>query len=207
MNAKKIESLLFIFFLTWIFTSAFYYAPNLVSGDVLSNRNTNLEHKALKYVIALIISFGFLAIYKSKKAIYLYLLFSLNATLLAFFHLSDYDVTTGFDITIVAISFLGFSLIGSRLTDENTKILLHTITASCLLISPISFIEYLFFEPILGDYWENTGGFRSISTLLNPNNFGIYLGAGMIITTNIQNSKTAPKILFTTIIIDRKSVV
>lgn len=85
------------------------------------------------------------------------------------------------DIFIVIGAFFGFVHIGSKITPRVEKEVVHILVFSGFIVALNLFFEFLFMVPILGNYWEKTGDFRSISTLLHPNNLGIYLGAILII--------------------------
>lgn len=167
--------------LLWIFISSFYYAPNFISGDLVVERNSDLIHKSLKYIIALIFSLFYIFLWKSWSLILLYklLLFYLLSAFV--FLLLDYPSTHFFDTIVVLISFISFIYIGSKFNEKNRLDLSNCIIISALVLSSISFYEFFVGVDYLNDYWNRTGGYRSVSFLLNPNNLGFYLGASIII--------------------------
>lgn len=55
------------------------------------------------------------------------------------------------------------------------------VVATGVLLSFIAVIEVSLLSDIYASYWETTGGVRAVSTLLNPNNFGVYLGACLML--------------------------
>ena len=187
MRTNVRKKYIFYIFLIWIFLSAFYYAGNLLSGNVIAERSAGTEFKLLKYVIAAFISVLIFLTFKPRSLLIIY---GCLASILAFLLTLEFagtDVLYARDLTVVIFSFVGFSYLSANLTGTEVNALVKAIAVSAIFVSVVSFFEYFYMEPILGDYWRQTGGFRSISTLLNPNNLGLYLGAAFIIIV-IHNS-------------------
>lgn len=178
---KPAQRLLFLAFGAWIFLSAFYYAGNFISGDVLADRSSDQFHKAFKYAAALLFSLLFMLKFRLWSLLLYYVCLFFCLIMFLIIHFSGIQVQHAIDITIVLISFSGFVFFISKFDDDALIRTAKLVVASALIPSCISFFEYFFMEPILGDYWRNTGGYRSISTLLNPNNFGLYIGAAFLL--------------------------
>lgn len=177
---KLVPTVLIYILLAWVFGSAFYYAGNLISGDVLADRSSDHFHKVFKYFMAFIISFAFMLAFRLWSLFLYYAWLILFLTVFLVMHLSGLNVLYAIDIFIVLISFSGFIFFIPKLGDETLIKVIDFVIASAIIVSVVSFLECFFMEPILGDYWRNTGGYRSISTLLNPNNLGLYLGAASL---------------------------
>lgn len=177
----NLRRLAFRAFLVWVFVSAFYYAGVLVDGSVMVDRSESLVHKAFKYSAALLLSVIFLLLDRKKSLLSLYvvIVFLLLAFELSWFF--GYDVIFGLDVLVIFLSFVGLASLASSLDAFQVKSLVRTVVVSAAIVASVSYVEYMFFESVLGDYWRNTGGFRSISTLLNPNNLGLFLGYALIL--------------------------
>lgn len=171
---------LFGIFLFWLFISAFYYAPNLIEGQLLIERADDFWHKIIKYIIVLLICSGYFLTHGNVRYFLQIIFLSLAAFLMTTSHPTGFQSNFGFDAITVFLVLIGLIHYSARLTDAQLKELLKVVIVSSVLVSVISYFEYFIFEPVLGDFWRNTGGFRSVSTMLNPNNLGIYLGCSLI---------------------------
>lgn len=86
------------------------------------------------------------------------------------------------DLSISTVSllsnaaFLGFILL-IRLLDGRLSRLTSILIGSAVIVAFGSIAELVLLHGNLLAYWAQTGGVRSISTLLNPNNLGLYQGA------------------------------
>lgn len=196
----NIKRLVFQLFLLWLFCSAFYYAGQLLDGNVVADRNSGLVHKALKYIISLTFSLLFILVYRSKALLLQYAFLLLMGLIVGFYWAHDYPVTYAIDVLIVLFSFLGLAYAVSRFGREEITVLTRVIIYSAVIVSTVSYLEYLFMEPVLGEYWRNTGGYRSISTLLNPNNLGLYLAASLLVMIFGSNFSVFFKSIFTAIV-------
>lgn len=170
-----------VLLLLWLFLSAFYYSGNFFTGNLISGADANPIHVLGKYFFALSVGLFFVFSYKMWNVLFLYLYFILLGFPFVFWLLKGHDVLHAAVIFLVFFSFSAFIFIVDRLTEKNLNLILDVIIYSALLVSLITYYEYFFMWSILGTYWEATGGYRSVSTLLNPNNLGIYLGASIII--------------------------
>ena len=181
MAPNKVHNALIRVLVLWFFVSASYYAGNFISGDVLADRRPNLGHQAFKYIVIVAISFVIVFLAKSRIFLLLYLYLFLVLGFLLFIQYFGVNVVYAINFHIMFTSFVGLIFIFSKLDSADLKKIIICIVFSGILVSFISYYEYLFMEPVLGDYWRNTGGYRSISTLLNPNNLGMYLGATILL--------------------------
>lgn len=172
---------LLVLLAVWFFVSAFYYASNFISGDLLANRSTDQFHKVAKYLIALSLSIAAVFLFRHWTLLLLYLILSLLLLIFALLGIAEGNASQAMDTIVILISFVGITAIFSNLKTKDLEYLIRLIIISSIIISSVSFFEFLFMEQILGTYWRNTGGYRSVSTLLNPNNFGLYIGASILL--------------------------
>jgi len=180
----------------WFFLSAFYYLGNFLTGRVLVELNDDLAHRLLKYVIAFFVCSFFVVSKRLWGVLFIYAFLSLCMVVFVFFGIYGLDVLYPIALLLVVFSFIGFTYISATISENDLSGVLDVIVISAFLVSIISFYEYFFMWSILGEYWKENGGYRSISTLLNPNNLGVYLGAALIILILRPRFSSCLRILF-----------
>lgn len=165
----------------WIFVSPFYYFWNFYTGNLLSGLDENFLHRILKYVFALCVCMLFFLKRPNLNILNLYLFFLLCFLFFVLLSVGGFDTRIQVVLLLTLISFSGFMLLPSYLSDDQLNMTLNYVVLSAVFVSLISFYEYFYMWPVLGDYWRVTGGYRSVSTMLNPNNLGVYLGMSLLI--------------------------
>jgi hypothetical protein len=81
---------------------------------------------------------------------------------------------------LVIVSLAATGLYVSSFDRNELKVCGNIIAYTGICVALVSYFEQFLFADRLSTYWEHTGGFRSVSTLLNPNNLGMYLAASAI---------------------------
>lgn len=170
-----------LIFAFWILISPFYYFWNFYTGNLISDIDEGLLHRLLKYFVSIFICVLFFLKRPNLTIIYLYSLLSIVWVVFLLFEFEGFDTRIQVALLLVLISFSGFMLLPSYMTDAQLVLILNVVVISAIFVSLISFYEYFFMWPVLGDYWNATGGYRSVSTMLNPNNLGVYLGVSLLI--------------------------
>jgi hypothetical protein len=161
----------------WLFISAFYYVDTLFSGAFVLDMQEGFAHKFFKYVVCALIS-AYLILRSNS-------LFVGGISFFLFVLLTAQLLTEGapnlFSTTVLTLfTMLGLSCT-IRLYPEATRLIAASIVWSAALVGCFSVAELtLLAEKFLG-YWAATGGVRSISTMFNPNNLGLYLGAALLL--------------------------
>lgn len=181
--------------LFWLFYSAFYYIGNFITGDVVADRSSNIYHKIFKYVAVLFFVLSFMITYEIWCLLLFFIfsgIFLISALVLFYNGIFAIEML---ETLIVVISFSGLSYLGVIISQKFQQKIASVIILSALFVSLISFYEFFFMWPVLGDYWRDTGGYRSVSTLLNPNNLGLYLGAAIMVLFLVENISKIKKIL------------
>lgn len=201
MKQGRLKTNLFRLFIAWVFLSAFYYAPNLIEGQLLVDRSENFGHKVAKYLVAMAITAIYAACYRDVKVLVQGGLLGLFACMLGVALLGGYNVIFGLELMLVLMAFFGLAHYSARLSNAQVSSLARAISYSALMISIVSYFEYTVFESVLGDHWKYTGGFRSVSTLLNPNNFGVYLGAVLVLLSFSQDLSSMKRLIFGAVIV------
>jgi len=195
------NSWVFRLFVAWVFLSAFYYVGNFIDGQIIVERSGGLTHKAFKYFAAIILSAMFYLYHKDVKLLIQYAAIVLVIFAMGLYWFYGYNVIFSIDILIVFLSFIGLTYATSNFDAAQIAALIRAIVVSACIVSIISYFEYYFMEPVLGYYWSRTGGFRSISTLLNPNNLGLFLGSALILLLFGNQFSTAIRIVICSIVI------
>ena len=197
---KKWKNILNSTLVVWVFLSAFYYVGNFIAGDLVADPSSNFYHKIFKYIVALVILLSFMLTYELWYLLLFYILSAivLSSTLAMIYN--GISVLGMIETLVVIISFAGFSYVGMILTRDTIKKIEISIILSAFIVSLISFYEYFYMWPVLGDYWRDTGGYRSVSTLLNPNNLGLYLGASIILIFITKEFSKIKKLIILSVI-------
>lgn len=172
----------FIFLLcSWVLASSLYYIGNLFSGDVWASRDSNEFHKAFKYAAAFLLSVSSLVLLRVGRLFFYYIFLALILFFFVCVWLLGWNVLYAIDFFIVFMSFVGMIVLVSSLDNNDLNLLVYVLIASGFFVGCFSLYEFFFLDAVLGSYWESTGGYRSISTLLNPNNLGLYVGAVILL--------------------------
>lgn len=161
----------------WLFISAFYYAQTLFSGEIILDLDEGFAHKFTKYVVCGAIS-AYL-ILRSRNVVAGG--FSLFMLLLVSVHLLAGGVPNIFATTVLTLATMAGFASTLQVYPAYTRAIARAVVFSAAATGCLSVVELtLLTEKFLG-YWAATGGIRSISTMFNPNNLGLYLGAAILI--------------------------
>jgi len=188
------EKLLFPLFAIWLIISSFYYIGNFIDGEVTSERPERVFQQIFKYLAAIFFSGSFFLLHKKTSLLIQYTVLVFALFIMSICWLYGYNTIPAIHVLIVLFSFIGLIYATSSFKEEQIVILAKVVVFSACIAAAISYFEYYFMEPVLGDYWNNTGGFRSVSTFLNPNNSGLFFGAALILI--FFNNKFYPLIKF-----------
>ena len=164
-------------FLVWLLVSSIYYIDTLFTGEFAFELEEGFGHKLAKYLISIFFSFFFLI----KSSAYFFaigpIFFIFLAALLVFAN----DQVGVASITALTVG----SMLGYIATFESWKNsaedIARVVVFSGFVVGLFSVLEFLFFSENFHSYWLATGGMRSISTMFNPNNLGLYVGACLIL--------------------------
>lgn len=157
----------------WLLISALYYASTLFTGRFQALYSVSEFHKGFKYAAALGLSAWIAsAVGVHRTVIASMMLLAVAATLV----LLNGSLSISAVTLLSNAAFLGFILL-IRVLDGSVSRLTSVLIWSGVLVSLGSIVELTLLRGNLLTYWSQTGGVRSISTLLNPNNLGLYQGA------------------------------
>jgi hypothetical protein len=161
----------------WLFVSAFYYADTLFSGVFVLDMEEGFSHKLSKYVVCALISFCLIlksrSLFVGGASAIMFSLLVLQLLLLGSPNLFSTTV-----LTLITMAGLSCTL---QIYPRSTRLIARSIVWSAALVGCISGVELTLLAENFISYWTSTGGVRSISTMFNPNNLGLYLGAALIL--------------------------
>lgn len=162
----------------WMFFSAFYYLDTLVTGEFAAGYDEGVYHKIVKYIMCFAISF-FLCV--AGRA-YILLLLTFFVLLVCGFAILVMGMPLSLSILSLSITalMLPFCLI-PQTAKSYLPVINRVIVFSGFLVGIVSIVELTILAPVLESYWAATGGVRSISTLYNPNNLGLYASICLIL--------------------------
>ncbi len=157
----------------WLLASALYYAATLFTERFQALYSTSEFHKGFKYAAALGMSAWIAwAVGVHRTVIASGMLLAAAATVV----LLNGELSISAVTLLSNAAFLGFILL-VRLMDGGVGRLTSVLIWSGVLVGLGSILELALLRGNLLAYWAQTGGVRSVSTLLNPNNLGLYQGA------------------------------
>lgn len=169
----------------WLITSSFYYFDTLVTGLRVYDIENGFFSKIIKYIICASISLSVIVI--SRRWSLLGVMLSLGVLLIWQLMLIDYINIFSTNIAII-FSMMGFVCIVG-FYPEASKLIASSIVFSAAIVGFLSLIELTVLADNFVAHWSATGRVRSISSLFNPNNLGIYLGASILILPLAINNR------------------
>lgn len=161
----------------WMAISALYYVENLFSPSSYIGYEEGTAHKTIKYIVCVFftITLSLLArTYSLLLATGIFIL--LNLTLVIYNGMIGIS-TLSMLIAATMISFMHVP----KIWPEKLPVIGRTIVYVGAVVGAFSVIELTVLATIFESSWTSTGSIRSISTLLNPNNLGLYAGACLIL--------------------------
>lgn len=178
-NPRKIAFKILLF---WLVISAFYYINELFNPAFYLGYDEGTLHKALKYFVCFVLSLYFCFAARAWGLLF----FSGFLLLLAAFLVID---GRGMEITSVSFMVVGtmapFILI-PKLWGDHLLLIGRVIVVCGAMVGVFSVIEMTLLTSLFESAWASTGSIRSISTLFNPNNLGLYVGAALVLLPYMQ---------------------
>ncbi len=161
----------------WLFVSSLYYVQTLFSGEFVLDVEEGFTHKFVKYVVCAALSTYLIARARDVGTATFVLI--LTGVLAA--HLGTGGPTNLFATSVLAmLTMVGFSCL-LTVFPRATSGLARAVVWSGALVGIFSMVELTILAEKFIPYWAATGGVRSISTLFNPNNLGMYVGAALLL--------------------------
>lgn len=161
----------------WLIASAFYYIQNLFSPSFYMGYDQGTLHKGLKYVVCLGLSAYFCI---AARAYGLMLFCALMLVLAAYLVMDSGSLELATLSIIVVGTMLPFILV-PVLWKRRLLVIGRVMVACGAIVGIFSVIELTFLASLFGAVWASTSSIRSISTLFNPNNLGLYVGVSLVL--------------------------
>ena len=168
---------LLLFFLIWIVASGLYYIDNLFSPNYHLGYEEGTLHKTIKYAICVFFTIVLCLISRAYSMLLLIFLVMLLVMLIVMDR-GVIDIST-LSILITA-TMISYALVPSIWEYDMRRIGRITVYTGAA-IGVFSIIEMTILAPLFESIWASTGSIRSVSTLFNPSNLGLYSGACLLL--------------------------
>ncbi|ALQ02326.1 O-antigen ligase family protein [Pseudomonas brassicacearum] len=193
VGREKLSSFFVAVISLWLVISTIYYIEFLFSGNILASRDDHLFHKMAKYLVTLGVSMALML----RSGCYLSsLIYGMALFLVCIIYSIFPDSLWLIEALIVFFSMSGMALLLGSCTEKQRHVLVGAILFGAFCAGVMSFYEMHFLVELYQGYWAQTGTIRSISTLFNPNNLGLYMGASLILLFGYKVSLVLRGILF-----------
>jgi hypothetical protein len=168
--------------LIWFVISAFYYTQHLFTPRFYMGYDEGTLHKTLKYFACLLLSVYFCFAARAWGLLF----FSGSLVLLAAFF-----AINGGGLQVATVSFMVVGtmipfILTPKLWGGNLLLIGRVIVVCGALVGVFSVIEMTLLTSLFESAWASHGSIRSISTLFNPNNLGLYAGAALLLLPYMQ---------------------
>ena len=177
----------FLLFKLWLLLSSFYYVDTLFSAEFASSIEEGSFHKISKYIVCY-----FFSSYLLIKARYWHLFIVSNVMLL--FSVIIVFIIGSIDLSVVVMLIFStmFGFVATLRVWRDCQIeISRLVVVSGSIVGVGSILELTLLSDTFYSYWAATGGVRSISTLLNPNNLGLYAGVCLLLLVPTFASTTS----------------
>jgi hypothetical protein len=179
-NRPRITALALL--MLWLVASAFYYIEHLFSPNFYLGYDEGTPHKVLKYVACAAFSVYFCF---AARALGLMLFCGLMLVAAAFIILIQGSLEFSSLSILVVGTMMPFILVPALW--PNRMLLLGRIVVLCGgVVGIFSVIEVTVLAALFESAWTSTGSIRSVSTLFNPNNLGLYAGLALVLLPYVQ---------------------
>lgn len=183
--AFRISSIAPAFMVLWLIMSAFYYIDTLFSPNFYLGYDEGVFHKILKYIVCFSFSV-YLCI--AARAYRVLLLSGLLILMASFFAINSGSLEVAIVSMLIAGVMLPFILIPA-LWEDRLLLIGRVIVLCGAVVGIFSIIELTIISSRFESYWNSTQSVRSISTLFNPNNLGLYVGAALLLLPYMRLGK------------------
>lgn len=158
----------------WAWVSAMYYIQTLFYGYALPGSEPSALHQGFKY--AVLLGLATLLIIHTRRYVAASLLLLVGVQI-AYAALWLPTAKPVMDVYIIVLSMSCLPLLLSSLDEDTNRCLPRVLVLTGAVVGCLSLVEITALNYLFQSHWGHTGGMRSISTLLNPNNHGLYMAA------------------------------
>jgi len=175
--AIRIRRALLLLLLVWIMASPLYYIEHLFSPSFYMGYDEGVLHKTVKYVICVFFTLALCLVGRAYSMLLGIMLMILMSILLVM-NRGGLEIST-LSILITA-AMVSFALVPTIWETELRRIARIAVYAGTL-VGVFSVLELTILAHLFESYWTSTNAIRSISTMFNPNNLGMYTGACLLL--------------------------
>ena len=161
----------------WLVASAFYYAEHLFSPNFYLGYDEGTLQKVLKYAACLGLSVCFCI---AARAYGLLLFCALMLVVSGYLAIDRGGLEIATLSIMVAGTMMPFILV-PKLWEKRLLLIGRTIVVSGAIVGVLSIVEVTVLTALFESAWASTGSIRSVSTLFNPNNLGLYVGVALVL--------------------------
>ena len=167
----------FIFntFGVWLVVSAIYYIDTLLSGSFVVDYDEGVYHKITKYVVCFTFSVYLLG--RAKNYIVLFATFYILAVSGLLIIQFGLEISP---LVMLTLASMGGFISVLHVWRERAELVARIVVYSGVIVGLFSMIELTVLSELFQSYWASTDGVRSVSTMFNPNNLGLYMGVCLI---------------------------
>lgn len=190
IKKEKIFSKGFISIAAWIIVSSAYYLNFLLEGNISPERNQSILQSFLKLCVPFFIgiylyikSVNDFSLYYAAKLLILsgILIISLYFRVVAGYFEFEPGLIFFLELLVINLSLFLLGGLLNALNEKQLEKFSDVVLFSGVVVSFFSIYEIFFLSHLFQEYWIRTEGMRSVSSLLNPNNAGVYMGACILL--------------------------
>ncbi|WP_433692499.1 hypothetical protein [Herbaspirillum seropedicae] len=183
--SRRLQRIAFGLLILWLIVSAFYYIQDLFSPTFYMGYDEGRIHKALKYFICASFSVYFCI---AARAYGLLLFCGVMLLFATFFTIDHGSLEIASVSLLVTSTMLPFILVPTLWRDR-MQVISRVIVICGAIVGVFSIVEIAFLGPLFEAFWKSTGSIRSVSTLFNPNNLGLYVGVALLLLPYMRLKK------------------
>ncbi len=166
----------------WMVVSSLYYTEQLFWPSFDLGYDVGVLHKALKYFACLALS----AYFCLAARAYSLLLFCVLMLLLASALIIDRGALEIATLSIMVVGTMFPFILVPSLWEDCLLLIGRVIVLCGATLGVLSVVELTMLAPLFEFQWGLSGSIRSISTLFNPNNLGLYVGVSLVLLPYMQ---------------------
>ncbi len=175
--SSNFHRFLLILLLFWLTVSAFYYVQDLFNPSFSIGYDEGTLHKTVKYIVCLLLS---ICLCFAARAWSL-LLFCGVMLLIAMYYFIDGGKVETTILHILVFGTMAPFILIPKLFENRLLLIGRTVVICAAIVGIFSIIEVTLLSSLYQSAYAYRGSLRSVSTLYNPNNLGLYAGSALLL--------------------------
>lgn len=181
MLASGVRKTLLKLLLVWIVVSALYYIEHLFSPSYYMGYDEGTAHKVVKYLVCVFFTVAFCVV---ARAYVLLLSVAFTIGVAAYFVLNRGALEISTLSMLIAATMVAFASVPS-IWEKDLRLIGRVTVYAGAVVGVFSIIELTVLAILFQSNWASTGAIRSVSTMFNPNNLGLYAGACLVLLPHL----------------------